>query len=92
MAIDHSHTLGCYKSLSPHHLDILEHAIYRAAHGRYCGGGGETMNDLVDIGLMEYVGKPSWYVDHVYKITEKGRSVMTHHRRRTRMSTCSTSI
>lgn len=68
----------CYASLSPRHIEILDHTVKRAAGGRYCGGG-ETMDELVDIGLMKYIGTPAWCPDKFYAITDKGRAVLSEH-------------
>ncbi len=60
--------------LEPEHYDIIDHAINRGAGGRYCGGG-DTMDELVAIGLMEFVGKPAWCPDPYYGVTDKGMEV-----------------
>lgn len=61
-------------NISKKQKEILSHTINRAAGGRYCGGS-EAMDELVDIGLMKYVGTPAWCPDKFYSITEKGRAV-----------------
>ena len=65
-------------ALDQRHIEILDHTVNRAASGRYCGGG-ETMQELVDIGLMRYVGKMAWCPDQYYEITDKGREQLSLH-------------
>ena len=55
--------------------EILEHTLYRAAGGYFCGGG-QDMEDLVLKGLMEYAGKKSFVPDKYYKITGKGKQLI----------------
>jgi len=61
--------------LNKEHKEILNHTIYRAAGGFYCGGG-KKMDELCEAGLMQYVGKKSFAPDLYYRITQKGREVL----------------
>ena len=54
-------------------IDILEHTIYRAAGGLYCGGG-EDMEALCVKGLMVCVGRKSFVPDPYYCVTPAGRA------------------
>lgn len=58
-------------TLSNEHYEILHHTEHRAAGGRYCGGG-KHMDELVQMGLMLFIGKPAWCDDPFYTITSKG--------------------
>ena len=62
-------------NLSKQHIAILNHTAHVAAGGRFCGGG-EVMEELVDIGLMKYIGKVAWCPDKFYTITDKGFGVL----------------
>ena len=58
--------------LNREQVAILDHTIYRAANGLYCGGGSE-MRSLVELGLMVCVGYKSFVPDGYFRITEAGR-------------------
>ncbi len=65
----------CSASLTREQFEILHHTVTRAAGHRYCGGG-KTMDQLVAMGLMEYLGTPSWCPDPFYGITTKGLAAL----------------
>jgi len=64
--------------LANEQIAILKHTVNRAVGGRYCGGG-KDMDALVDMGLMTYIGTPSWCQDPFYSITAKGREALKRH-------------
>lgn len=61
----------CSASLTREQFEILHHTDNRSAGHRYCGGG-KTMDQLVEMGLMEYLGTQSWCPDPFHGITTKG--------------------
>jgi hypothetical protein len=57
--------------------DILDHTANRASRpGQYCGKP-EGMQGLVDLGLMQYLGKASWCPDEFFGITAAGRKALS---------------
>lgn len=54
---------------------ILDHTAHRAAGGLFCGGGSD-MQELVDLGLMESVGRKSFVPDEYFRMTGKGREAL----------------
>lgn len=52
---------------------IIEHTI---KNGLFCGGS-KDMDGLCEAGLMEYAGKKSFVPDPYYRVTTKGKNVIT---------------
>jgi hypothetical protein len=67
----------CSASLTRAQVAILHHTVNRAAGHRYCGGG-KTMDQLVEMGLMELIGYTAWCPDPYYGITTKGLAALRH--------------
>lgn len=57
--------------LNKEHRDILEHTSSRASGGLYCGDS-PKMQELVQAGFMEFVGKKSFVPDAYFRITKAG--------------------
>jgi len=62
--------------LSKEQLEILNHTVYRAAHGFFCGDSPD-MQKLVKEGLMVSAGRKSFVPDEYFQITSKGRKRLT---------------
>jgi hypothetical protein len=54
---------------------IIDHTIYRAAGGLYCGGS-KDMDILCQSGLMEFAGNKSFVPDPYYRVTQAGRDAV----------------
>lgn len=63
------------KTLSKEHVDIIQHTLYRAAGGRYCGDSIE-MQELCEWGLMRSLGRCSFVPDEYFGVTGKGREAV----------------
>ena len=59
--------------LSINQQEILEHTVYRAANGFYCGNS-KDMQILIKLGLMRSVGKKPFVPDEYFIITEAGKN------------------
>jgi hypothetical protein len=70
----------CSASLTKEQFQILHHTVNRSAGHKYCGGG-KTMDQLVEMGLMEYLGTPAWCPDPYYGITTKGLAALRQNAR-----------
>lgn len=68
-------TTAAQIQLNNEQIEILHHTVHRAAGGFYCGGSKE-MDELVQLGLMEYAGRKSFVPDPYYKITTAGRNAL----------------
>ena len=62
-------------ALNQEQIEILNHTERRAARGLYCGGGNE-MDALVALGMMESAGRAAWCPDEYFRITGKGRAAL----------------
>lgn len=62
-------------------VDILDHTMFRAANGLYCGGG-LSMDALVAAGLMQFEGRKSFVPDSYYRITAAGAAALMEAKRR----------
>lgn len=58
--------------LTVEQIAILNHTATRGANQQYFGDV-EGMSDLVEKGLMKFVGKSSWCQDKIFTITEEGK-------------------
>ena len=63
------------KELNYEQRAIMNHTMYRAANGLYCGDSPD-MQILVAAGLMESAGKKSFVPDEYFRLTRKGRDLM----------------
>ncbi len=62
-------------TLTKEQADIIQHTLYRAAGGRYCGDSIE-MQELVKWGLMKSLGRCSFVPDEYFGVTSKGREAL----------------
>lgn len=62
-------------NLANEQLEILQHTAARAPGGLYCGGG-TTMGQLVELGLMAPAGRKGFVPDEYFRLTEKGKQVL----------------
>lgn len=62
--------------LNSEHIDIMKHTRDRAANGHYCGDSKE-MQELVADGLMEYIGRAAFCPDKYFRLTSKGRALLS---------------
>ena len=62
-------------TLSREQRGILEHTLYHAPQGLYCGDSPD-MQSLVADGLMEEAGRLSFGPDLYFRITRKGKEAL----------------
>ena len=72
-----------HKSVSIHDLTreqimTLDHTLNRAAK-RMFNGSGSDIDKLVELGLMEFVGKPDWTPEPYYTLTTYGGNWVVKH-------------
>jgi len=61
--------------LTPDQLNILDHTAHRGAGGRYCGNS-KAMQELVEMGLMQSLGRVAWCPDEYFCMTKAGKAEM----------------
>lgn len=62
-------------NLSQNQMNILEHTMYRAANGNYCGNS-VGMQVLVNKGLMTSAGFNGFTPDEYFRLTVLGHKVL----------------
>ena len=53
-------------------IEIIKHTM---KNGLFCGGS-QDMDELVELGYMEYVGKKSFVPDPYYRVTSAGKQAV----------------
>lgn len=63
-------------NLNTEQIEIMKHTAQQAAGGLYCGDSPD-MQELVEAGLMECVGRKSFVPDLYFRLTGKGRAELS---------------
>lgn len=61
--------------LSKEQIQVLEHTIYQAAGGLYCGED-DDVKTLCKLGMMEPAGRKSFVPDPYFRVTNLGREYL----------------
>ena len=61
--------------LNKNQLDIIDHTAHRTANGCFCGDSAD-MQELVELGIMEYIGKTVFCPDMYFRLTSLGRTLV----------------